>query len=439
MSIYKIIEELKSDNSRLFKESVLKREFDNQLLKDVYLATYDGNINYWIKKIPEHTPSGDRDLYWGLTRIKSLADRTYTGSAAQTFLQETLNEMNADDAKVLVLIIGRDLKCSCSDSTANKVWKGLIPETPYQRCSSLDKLKHDKWKDGLISQTKEDGSFLFMTKTFDGVIDLFTRSGSRYDIAKFVNILSDAEYLKSGMVYMGEFLVQVNGVTLPRTTGNGILTSVQKGGDFEPGQIPIITLWDCIPLESFIPKGKYEFPYIHRFEALNEMIQQCIYINLVESKIVYSMDEAMGDYRDKLSRGLEGTILKYKSAYWSDSTSRDMFKLKILADCELEITGFKEGKGKNEATFGSIECTSSCGKLVVNVSGFKDDVRKEFSDNRDKLLGTIITVRYNDIMKPTKEGDNYSLFLPRYIEQRSDKTEADSLERIMEQLNNLIK
>lgn len=58
MNIYKIIEELRSDNSRLYKESILKQEYDNELLKKVLVMALDPNINYFIKKIPEYKAVG---------------------------------------------------------------------------------------------------------------------------------------------------------------------------------------------------------------------------------------------------------------------------------------------------------------------------------------------------------------------------------------------
>jgi hypothetical protein len=85
--------------------------------------------------------------------------------------------------------------------------------------------------------------------------------------------------------------------------------------------------------------------------------------------------------------------------------------------------------------FGSITCQSSDSKLVVNVSGFTDDLRKDIFNRKDELYGTIVTVRSNNIMPPTSSNVYYSLFLPRFVEFRKDKTEADSLERVQDQFD----
>jgi DNA ligase-1 len=140
-----------------------------------------------------------------------------------------------------------------------------------------------------------------------------------------------------------------------------------------------------------------------------------------------------------LAAGKEGTIIKDGVAIWRDGTSKQQVKLKLEAECDLVIVGFTEGNGKNKATFGSIRAQTSDGLLEVGVSGFKDKkqkgmpTRSEINDMRKELLGTIMTVKFNDIMYPSEDGKLYSLFLPRYAEFRRDKTTADSLERVIEQ------
>jgi len=46
---------------------------------------------------------------------------------------------------------------------------------------------------------------------------------------------------------------------------------------------------------------------------------------------------------------------------------------------------------------------------------------------REELLNTVMTTKANSIMRPSKSGGLYSLFLPRWAECRLDKTEADDI------------
>jgi ATP-dependent DNA ligase len=104
-------------------------------------------------------------------------------------------------------------------------------------------------------------------------------------------------------------------------------------------------------------------------------------------------------------------------------------KLKIEFEIDLQITGIVEGSGKATGMMGALQLSSSCGKLVTDVgTGFSDILRQYFWMNRDALIGQIVTVKANDIISK-RDRDTKSLFLPVWIEERQDKTVADSWEQ----------
>ena len=53
---------------------------------------------------------------------------------------------------------------------------------------------------------------------------------------------------------------------------------------------------------------------------------------------------------------------------------------------------------------------------VCVTSGFDDETREYFTRNKDRLIGSVIEVKANDIMKDTGK-----LRHPRYLRMRSDK------------------
>ena len=76
---------------------------------------------------------------------------------------------------------------------------------------------------------------------------------------------------------------------------------------------------------------------------------------------------------------------------------------------------------------GSIQCASIDRGVEVNISGFSDELRQQITDTQSELMGTIVSILYNERIKSKdKNRANVdSLFLPRYAEFRSDKTVAD--------------
>ena len=96
---------------------------------------------------------------------------------------------------------------------------------------------------------------------------------------------------------------------------------------------------------------------------------------------------------------------------------------------DLKVVGIIEGTGKYEGMMGSVSVESSDGKLKVDVgSGWNDEQRKNGIE-----VGSIITVEANDIIT-NRSNDTFSLFLPIFVEERLDKTEADSYDDCVAQL-----
>ena len=446
MNTLDILNELAATSSRNDKIAILRKYESNALFKRVVWLALHPRIQFYIRKIPDYNAEefGPIQLEWALDQLMRFNSRELTGKSAIDWLSYTLSHLTAANAEVISRILAKDLKCGVDDSSVNKAWPKFIPEYPYMRCSLSKDAKFEKWpwKKGILSQIKADGMFCNINHDPDGNVSLVSRSGSTMPSEPFVALHEEIKkFLPTNTQTHGELLVMKNGSVLPREIGNGILTSVLKGGSFEADETPVLLVWDQIAFGA----DSDSRPYVDRYVALRDQVQKSTLCAMIETRVVHTLDEAYAHYSEMLALGLEGTILKNPEGMWKDGTSKDQVKLKLEVDVDLLITGFTAGKGKNESTFGSITCQSSDGQLVVNVSGFKDKkergllTRQQIWDKKDQFIGTIMAVRANAIMPPTKSNPLYSLFLPRFTEFRSDKTEADSLQQVIDQFDNAIK
>lgn len=442
-SVLSVIQELRSNNSRLFKEEVLKREEGNVLLKQVAYLTLDSSTQFYIRKIPSYEFQKETfTLQDALDQLSMLSERKVTGKKGIAHLKNILENVAPDDAKVIEMVIASDLDCGVSTSTVNKIWPGLVPEYPYMRCSQFKEIKkaNINWPQGVYSQIKSDGIFASITHTKNGTVIIATRSGNFFDNSQFSDIVSEIKTrTQPGWQFHGELLVEEDGTVLARETGNGVLNSVLKDGKFGLSEVPVFVCWDAVPLEKATIDGTYEVEYKTRLGNVCELFRETTYIKPTETRAVYSLDEAMEHYSELVDEGHEGSIIKCQDAFWEDGTSKKQFKVKVEFTCDLKIVALNPGNGKNEKTFGSVKCVSSDGLLEVNVSGMKDNVREMIWSQKDSIIGKIMEVKANSIMKPKKEGGKYSLFLPRFVEIREDKTNADNLQRIYDQFDSVVK
>lgn len=432
-SILSILEEIKSDNSRLFKESILKREEHNDLLKLVFHSAYNPLLQFYIRKIPEYTAiesiSNAESLELGITQLKYLSDRVYTGHAGIDHLRKILMSLHQDDAKVIELIIGKDLKCGASESTANKVWPKLIPEFPCMLASVYSDKLVSKIKFPAIADLKSDG-MRCMAVVKNDVVNYYSRNGKQLDVmgtldGQLLQLLQD---VGTGVVFDGELMVWDLEYYqfLSRKEGNGILNKANKGTiTKEEADRICFVIWDYIPLDKF-NDGLWDVPY----ETRRAGLQTCIHNNItdlnkvrfISTQIVKSLDAAKLVFQSYLEQGLEGIILKDPRGFWEDKRSKSLIKFKAELECELIVESVDEGSGKYKGKIGALQCTDSTGKLKVGIgTGLTDEDRdRPF----EYYVNNIISVKYNEVIINAK--GEMSLFLPVYIEVRHDKTIPDS-------------
>lgn len=423
--ILDILNQIAETSSRNEKEAILKREVNNELLKRVFFLAYDPFTQFYIRKIPEYErneTSHAASLKGLLPGLETLSSRRATGNAAIYHLQTMLQALNVKDAEVLERIIGKDLKCGASGSTANKVWPSLIAEFPCMLCTPSDEKILSKFKFPAFAQLKMDG-MRFNAIVKNDKCEFRSRNGKEIDLLG--NLEEEFIKLANGqnLVFDGELLVNDKGIILDRQTGNGILNKAVKSTiSIDEARKVHATIWDVIDYDTF-KEGKGKSSYRDRFTQL-ESTTLPNKIHLVESKVVGSLEEAQAIFEEYLAQGQEGIILKDMSGIWEDKRVKTQVKFKAELDCDLRVVSIQPGTGKYEGMVGALLCESSDGVIQVDVgSGLSDDDRR-----RDDYIGKIVAVTYNARIK-NKQGKQ-SLFLPRLIEVRLDKDEADSSEKI---------
>jgi hypothetical protein len=434
MNINTFLNDLASNNSRIYKTEQLRKHAGDETLREVVRLALCPFTQFYQRKIPKYTPN--QHSVGGLTNaigmLFDLSSRTVTGHAAVFHLTTILSGLEEGDAKVIERIIDKSLDCGVQVSTANDVWPGLIKEYPVMLCSPYEQKLADKVKFPAYVQLKMDG-MRFNAIVTDGKVEFRSRNGK--EIQLLGNLEEEFRQMAGSVdcVFDGELMVMMEGdhQFADRQTGNGILNKANKG-TITPEQAALVhaTVWDVIPYVMFID-GHCGTPYSTRFASLSKLLEKRYSpnkkIHLVSSDIVQTMDEANEKFQEYLSLGLEGIILKDGSGIWEDKRAKHQIKFKGELECDLKIVAIEEGTGKYAGMLGAIVCESADGVVKVNVgSGFNDAHRKNLKEK--DLLGKIVAVKYNARIK-NKLGDE-SLFLPIFIEVRDDKDVADTSKEI---------
>lgn len=425
-----IIVELESDNSRLFKESVIIREMENnnkEFFDGVRLAC-NKLITFGIKQIPtrNHDVEGEGLCFSSFEdQINKLINRELTGNAAKFVVDDmmmlsTNHQWNNWYRRILL----KDLKCGVSETTINNCAK-KNGNTKYKiqvfSCQlAQDSNDHQNKMIGeKIIQVKLDGSRVLTVLYPDGRVDQFSRNGK--EILNFQHIkdqLSEvAKSVQEPMVFDGEIM---------SASFQDLMTQFYRKENVDTSD-SILNLFDMIPLEDF-QKGIYKVKQINRLEGLNSWYSvfgsMLDNINVLGYEII-DLDDEFG--KEKFARinkraldeGYEGIMIKDLDSPYECKRSSSWLKLKPVHTIDLTIVGMEEGTDKYEGMLGSLICTGieDNKEIVVNVgTGLTDEERNQFWLNRNDVVGKIAEVAYDAITKNLL--GSYSLRFPRFIRLR---------------------
>ena len=453
--ILEIIKELRQDSSLNYKKDILRKYSDYVPFQKFLVYVYNPRVNYFMKKLPNVLSYGqtEQSITEMYSLLEQLKQREITGNQAQEVVREYLLNTNQVIRELFELVIGRDIRAGVGVGIINEVYKGLIEEIFYQRCSKLDEktiARLDMRYDGWLCQKKLDGCFSYIIIQ-NGVVTLLTRAGTQWASDKLSEELKGIE----DIVLIGEALVKENGRELDRKTGNGLINSfikreatldklldkynlskkvkaldelnAKREEFYFTDQRLYFEVWDSLTLQEF-EAGISTRPYTQRFGEAIRLAVGTKSINPVPSFKVYSLKEAEDIAKDYMEEGYEGAILKKSDSIWKDGTSKDMLKIKAVLDADLVCVDVEEGSGKYKGKVGALVLETSCGRLRVKVgTGLNDlDRDKPF----DYYIGKVIEIQYNEFIK-SKSKSTDSLFLPRFVEVREDKNTATSYEEIV--------
>lgn len=431
--ILTILNELENNNSRNEKIRILNDNKDNSLLKEVFFQALNPYISFFIKKIPSYTTvdNPQMSLADALFSLNELSERKITGKKAISFLKTTLSSLCKEDAIVLERIVKKDMRCGVNVSTVNKIWNN-IPVHPCLLARPQDSegknLKNIIYP--ALAQIKADGTRVNIF-VVDGKVKYTSREGNEFNF----NNKFDAEFMdlakkyNNNMVFDGEIIQIKNKKLVHRKTVNGLVNkSLHNNLTLAEMDGMCIRVWDEIPHDDF-KKHVYPVEYLKRLDTLTNNVQNYQHISVIETITVQNIDEAIKYYIECVEKGEEGIILKNFTGIWENKRSADQVKFKVEKEADLIVVGWNLGNEgtKREGKLGSLKCETSDGIIKVDVSGFTDELYETIM-NENMWIGSIVTVRYNEIIVNTK--GEYSLFLPRLIEKRFDKQVANSYAEI---------
>ena len=329
---------------------------------------------------------------------------------------------------ILMKILTKRMNIGIGAKLINKtVGRELIPD-PSVMLASDDQKEVAGWEK-IYCEEKYDGVRVIARGNRNG-FQFYTRAFNELDKSKLCLIEAELIGILDKANVNGEVFFDGELTDLNRKSVSGKVTQILKGT--APDGIDRGFIFHVFDLEKaeVLEIGKGTTPFSERRKKLEFLFGLSPSANspvkLARQWVAESMEEVNTIYGEIIFNGGEGVILKPENHVYECKRSRNWVKLKQIQDCDLQIVGWYPGEGKREGYIGGLICTDASGTLEVRIgSGFTDADLKTLSQNADDLIGRIAAVQYNEPI--TDKFGGRSLFLPRFIEIRSDKNLPDDM------------
>ena len=421
---YTIIQELESDNSRLYKEGVIAREMQagNDAFFEGLKIALDKLYVFNVQKVDtldQDGPGLDRESFWDLQH--QLNHRVVTGNSARDLLAERMQQATCEqwnDWYRRILI--KDLRCGVSEKTINNVAK---------------KLKMDKYKiptfdvmlahDSANHANKMHGEKLIDYK-LDGVrvlaffdpdkdtVSMYTRNGKQLhnfghveqEIRDKIMPGFEVPYILDGEMVSKSFQALMKQVhrkeNVEATDAKFAVFDMIAQHEFTKGK----SILGCADRDAFVRALFVDKEFDHMF-ALEK--------HRVNLDTPQGYKKYLSFNKEAIANGFEGVMIKDVDAPYECKRSHHMLKAKPFIEVTLNVMDIEQGTGRNEGRLGAFVCKGTDGDKTIEVnvgSGFSDQQRDDFWMQRDKIVNQLVEVR-GDAVTQNQDG-TYSLRFPRF-------------------------
>jgi len=422
-------EEIRSSNSRKFKQEVLQKYKDDEIIKRYLKIAFDPYTVYGIsaKKLHKEVSVGETLCPLTVFDLFDYLEEHNTGRDVDVAVCQIALEWLAQDdceaAYLLEFLICKELNIGCEAKSINAVMPDLIPTFNVQLANKyFDKPEYVEGKDFAIT-TKIDGGRIIALKE-NGQVSFYTRAGQRYE--GLVDLEQEMlEKLPDGLCFDGEITIFDN-KGIPSKEAYKRAMKITRSDGEKHGLKMIV--FDAMLAEEFRAQ-KCDRVWEERRRALEFIfgtnnhrnlqyfeLLPVLYQGQDTSKITELLDEAIANKE-------EGIMINIALAPYEFKRTNFLLKVKKMSTLDLEVVGYEEGSGRLAGTLGAIHVRYKNGNIVKVGSGFSDELRALIWLEPSDFVGKIVEVQYFE--ETTNADGGISLRFPIFKDFRPDKLEAD--------------
>ena len=418
-------EEIRTSNSRKYKQEILQKYKEDDVIKRYLKIAFDPYTVYGIstKKLAKEFPmyvvdSGDIFALFDYLTVHNTGKDTDI-----QICQATLNYVAEQDqgaALLLELLICKDISIGCDAKTINSVIPGLIPTFDVQLAQKFFEKPERAIGKHFVVTTKIDGGRIIAIKD-NGQVSFYTRAGQRYEgLVDLEREMLDT--LPDGTVLDGEITILENAGIPSKEAYKRAMKLTRSDG--EKHGLKMIC-FDAMYIDEWKTQT-CTHDYTERRLLLQGLMSThphtyfevlpVLYAGDDTARILELLDEAIANKE-------EGVMINISDAKYEFGRTWNLMKVKKMNTLDLEIVGYEEGSGRLAGTLGALHVRYKDGNIVKVGSGFSDELRALIWLEPSDFVGKIAEIQYFE--ETTNADGGVSLRFPVFKDFRNDKIEAD--------------
>ena len=424
------VKEITSSNSKKFKQEVLQKYKDDEIIQKYLKIAFDPYRVYGIstKKLYKEITGKYEDWVNSVFDLFEFLTENNTGTDhAISTCQEVLRNISKYDSEagaLLEKLICKDLSIGVDAKSINAAMPGLIPTFNVQLAQKYFE-KPEKLEGKYFAlTTKIDGGRIIAIRENDQV-SFFTRAGQRYE--GLVDLEREMfETFPEGTVLDGEITI-LDDQGIPSKEAYKRAMKITRSDGEKHGLK--MKCFDAMSLEEWkaqecthdyierrlLLNGLFKYGPSHGVHTYFEILPE-LYRGEDTSKVLEYLDEAIANQE-------EGVMINICDAPYEFGRTWNLMKVKKMNTLDLEVVDYEEGSGRLAGTLGAIHVRYKNGNIVKVGSGFSDELRRQVWTHEVMIVGKIVEVQFFE--ETTNADGGISLRFPVFKDFRPDKLTPD--------------
>ena len=399
--VIKLFRQIQETSSLNDKKKIITDNKDNELFKKCLKFLLDNNV---VTGISDAKLSKEVPVVRGFIRdfeavISYLTIHNSGKDSDIAMIQQFIGRQSDENKEFYSQMVTKKFRLGADAKLVNKCIPGLIPTFDVMLGTSIEKVKLKGDERIFISQKLNGTRCAFVGDK------CMTRQGKEYIGLR--HIIKDLQELVGTNMFVDGELVYKNkeGLTDSEAFQKG--TGIAMSKDEDKSDLKLV-VFDMFPLDEFW-NGQSKETYSERLFNYLLPLRNKVTSNHFENVSVVPMfyngydHTEIWNWLDYVENNdMEGVIINLDTPY-ECKRSKNLIKVKKFYTYDLEVVDVEEGDGRNKGTLGALVVKYKDNTVNVG-SGFTDEERKNFWENREDIIGRVIEVKYKEITTDKKTG-----------------------------------